>query len=645
MENEAQKQNNRVAQIKIRRKKYLDKHLQQLKDDPKYKDIMEKYEASSSNTLDFLVNTETIGTTNDDIAIYTEAELIMEMVINGELTLGNLDLKQKIYLLYYLERYNKRVGRILDIQTRIPLSSMRLQKPQTQFQIVNDYILKKFEDVFNTSMFQEMLEKVVRHYWLFSYGAVLIEDDYEFLKGSDILNDLNIRKGLSQLSRVKSISDLDQKELESVKEIDAKYAKSPSKVNAKERKSVLDRVLKEHAPKYKGPIKFTVLSALSTLDRNENRDIDYYIYRIPITENLTTTIQNIKESLDYTEDNWEELIDQIEQVGYTRAMVNAAMGMEELGSVNKGEKVALVDNDPYNSIGMYVAVFQRSGLALRDNSLFNRVLSDAIDLAVSTRRLREKVNRGFKKDILVTLGEKEDINNIQELQDALTAAASSEEGTITVTNMNASVQDMDLNVNANLDLNEIIDNANRNISEGVGISESLITDSADAYANSFLKTVLMENEFVSFRSSIKRFIEKNIFEPLAIKWGFVLEDEWGDTIAVYPEIRYNRMTLARGSDDLAALQDMAGQGQIPMETVYEALGIDPTEALNKVREEQTTFLNPVLRDSFSAAVGEIVGQVAAQSKKMQEELSESLDIPLKDLTEALKKQQDDSGGY
>lgn len=211
--------------------------------------------------------------------------------------------------------------------------------------------------------------------------------------------------------------------------------------------------------------------------------------------------------------------------------------------------------------------------------------------------------------------------------------------------MNASVQDMDLNVNANLDLNEIIDNANRNISEGVGISESLITDSADSYANSFLKTVLMENEFVSFRNSIKLFLEKNIFEPLAIKWGFIMEDEWGETKAIYPEIRYNRMTLARGSDDLAALQDMASNGQVPMETVYEALGIDPTEALNKVREEQTTFLNPTLRDAFSNAIGDIVGQVAAQSKKMQEELSESLDIPLTELTESLKKAAQSDSGY
>lgn len=641
----------RTFTIKQRSKAEFDNYLSRLKDDPKYADILQKAEAQAQNSLEFLVETTPNSTINDDVNIYTEAELVMELVINQEVTLGMLDLKQKAYLLYYLERYNKRVGRITDILTRIPMSSMRLQKPQTQWQIVNDYIYKKYTEMFSSFSFQEMLEKMVRHYWLFSYSAVLIEDDYEFVKESNILNEISVKSNkLAEFLKVKESPDEDTKDMERLTAIDKRYLKNSKDVTSKERKEVLDSVLKIHSPAYRGPLKFTVLSALSTLDRNENTDVDYYIYRIPITENLKETISSIQAQTDATEDELTEVINEAEKIGYTRAMINALFDYDEI-QTTKGvngdqEQQILVDSDPYNRIGMYVAVFQRAGLARLDNSVFNRVLSDCIDLAISTRRLREKMNRGFKKDVLVTLGDKEDRYSIDELQAALTDAANNQEGSITVTNMNASVQDIDLTVNSNLDLNEMIDHANRNISEGVGISESLITDSTDSYANSFLKTILMENEFVSFRNSIKRFIEKKIFEPIALKMGFVIEDEWGEIIPVYPEIKFDKLNLAHGSDALATLQEMAANGQVPMEMVYDALGIDPAEAMSKVREEQFTLLNQTLRDAFSGAVGDLAGQVALNMSDLQQKLAKNFDIDPKDVEQAIKKaRQDDTDRF
>lgn len=620
----------------------MDKELEQLKNDPNYKEIMQKYESSKEHSLNTILDTQNPTALNDDIAIFTQAETIMESLENGEISLGSLDLYSKAKLLYYLERYNKRIGRILDILTRIPLSSIAIQKPKTQYAMVNDYVCKRFDEIFNSEGFQSMLEKIVRHYWLFSFGAVLIEDDYAFLKESNILDDIDVKRSLKSIVRDISQNNESGLSAEEIRKLDKKYVDTPTSVSADERKAFLKQVLCIHSPSYKGLLKLTVLPVFATIDRFENNDVGYYIYNIPISENLIKTIDNIKDSMDFTEERYSELLDRIKAAGYSEAMLNSAMNSQDTSTTlgqavqSTGNQSTPVDSDPYNDLGMYVICLQRQGLAQKDNSVFNRVFMDAVDLAVSQRRLREKINRGFKKDILITVGEEVDVARIEELQAAVDSAAGSDEGHIIITNMpSVSVDELDLNANSNLDLQEIIEAGNQNISEGVGISESLITDSAEQYSNAFLKTTIMENELTQFRTAFKTFIEKQIFEPLAIKMGFIMRDEWGEPIVVAPTISFNRLTLARGSDDLEFLSELASDGKLPFSVILESLGFDPEEVMSRMKDESLTLMNPVLREKLSETIGEKSAVALVQNERLLKRLSENLDIDINQLREAL----------
>ena len=620
----------------------MDKELEQLKNDPNYKEIMQKYESSKEHSLNTILDTQNPTALNDDIAIFTQAETIMESLENGEISLGSLDLYSKAKLLYYLERYNKRIGRILDILTRIPLSSIAIQKPKTQYAMVNDYVCKRFDEIFNSEGFQSMLEKIVRHYWLFSFGAVLIEDDYAFLKESNILDDIDVKRSLKSIVRDISQNNESGLSAEEIRKLDKKYVDTPTSVSADERKAFLKQVLCIHSPSYKGLLKLTVLPVFATIDRFENNDVGYYIYNIPISENLIKTIDNIKDSMDFTEERYSELLDRIKAAGYSEAMLNSARNSQDTSTTlgqavqSTGNQSTPVDSDPYNDLGMYVICLQRQGLAQKDNSVFNRVFMDAVDLAVSQRRLREKINRGFKKDILITVGEEVDVARIEELQAAVDSAAGSDEGHIIITNMpSVSVDELDLNANSNLDLQEIIEAGNQNISEGVGISESLITDSAEQYSNAFLKTTIMENELTQFRTAFKTFIEKQIFEPLAIKMGFIMRDEWGEPIVVAPTISFNRLTLARGSDDLEFLSELASDGKLPFSVILESLGFDPEEVMSRMKDESLTLMNPVLREKLSETIGEKSAVALVQNERLLKRLSENLDIDINQLREAL----------
>lgn len=613
-----------VKVIRRKRREQRDE-LEELANSKLYKEKIAKEGMKYARGLPFNISTDNSDQTNPDIEIYTTAQILMEQLNTGEIQLGSLDLESKTKILYYLERYNKRVGRILDIQTRIPLSSMRLQKPKTQYSIVSDYVFKVFNELFNSVEFQAVLEQVVRSYWLFSYAAILIEDDYEFYKDEVVDEKKSQHK----------TPELDTKTLEKIKKIDLKYSKTPSDVSAKDRKYVLNTLFRKEN-NYKGIQKISVLPALATLDRLENNDIGYYIYKIAISPEFKETIDNIRANLSDEESVSSEVVaEHAAEIGYTRAMVEAYFDLyvrpdSGYSTMNKENKY-LVDTNPYSSLGMYVVYLQRPGLTLKDNSLFNRVISDAIDLSLANIRLREKINRGFKKDILVSTGELEDADRIDELNQALTEAAEGTEGTIVVTNMTVNTQDLDFNVNANIDLSEIIQNANQNISEAVGVPESLITDSTDAYSNSFLKTVILESEMVNFRNQIKKFIEQKIFTPIAVKMGFIAEDEWGEKSVIIPEIRFNRMSLSRGSDDLVFLQEMVTNGQMSLDVVFDALGLDYEETMLKVTKEQTKIFNPAIRETIGQAIGEKYGSKIAESKQTKQEISENFEIPLEEL--------------
>lgn len=636
----ANSNHHRFIKVIRQRRRQLQDEIERAANSDTYQKIMERADISYSRGLSFNIATDRTDTTNPDIDIYTSAEILMEQLNTGAIQLGALDLESKTKILYYLERYNKRVGRILDIQTRIPLSSMRLQKPKSKYRIVSDYIYKIFNEMFESVEFQAMLEQVVRSYWLFSYAAILIEDDYEFCKIELKDYETNIHK-----YRIVKLSDGEIKELEA---IDTQYSKAPSSVTAKQRKYVIDTLFDRQQSNYRGALKYSFLPAMATLERFENNDINYYIYKIRISPEFKETINRVIEILpDEDKDNLNAISDQMLALGYTRAMTEAYFDLsvrpEESGytGLSKNNKDEfLVDTNPFNNLGMYVVTLQRPGLTLKDNSLFNRVITDAIDLNLATQRLRDKINRGFKKDILVTVGENEDQAKIDELNQVLNEAASSTEGTITITNMEANVQDIDFNVNQNLDLSEIIDSSNQNIAEGVGVPESLITDSTDAYSNSFLKTVILESEMVNFRNQIKKFIEQKIFIPIAIKMGFVTEDEWGDKTVIIPEIRFNRMSLARGSDDLVFLQELASNGQMSLDVIFEALGLDYEDTMNKVIKEQTKIFNPSIRETIGSSIGEIYGPKIANSKRTKQEISENFEIPVDELNQDTSEEQD-----
>lgn len=596
----------------------LKKKLRELPNSERYIDALNR--SLSNSGLFEEVETEANETLSDDSSIYIKAEVLIEQLEVGNYSLGALTLENKCMLFYYLARYNRRVGRILDIQSKLPMSSIRLEPPKYKYKLVSDYVFNFFSNMFNDPNFQKCLMKMVQHYWLFSFAAMVIEDDYCFCKEDSTLDGLDLKKDLHRMLEGEDSEDVKKFSDEELDEIDREYTRVPEQVGHVTRLEFVKQVLNIHSPNYSGPVSIKVLPALATVERRENDSADYYIYKIDLSQPLRETIDNLIEVSDGT---YEDVYELGSRLGYSHAIIKAVLDARD----EQIDDARLVDTDPFNDRGMYVVNFERPGLSGTDNSLFNRVLNDCIDLASVTKRLRDKVNRGFKKDLLVQLDSNVTQEQIDQIDNAITTAASNKEGTIITTNIQANVADLDLNVNNNLDLSEIKEQAERNIAEGIGIPESLLTDSTDAYSNSFLKTLLLENEFVSFRNAFTQFVEDKIFKPIAIKKGFIVRDEWGEAVPLYPKLKFNRLSLARGTDDFEQLLSLASEGKLPLSIIYETLGFDPLKVAADLRKEQFTLMSDSMKELLTAELGETYGEQIAKLDSIRRELEDALDLP------------------
>ncbi|EJF05927.1 hypothetical protein ThvES_00020070, partial [Thiovulum sp. ES] len=75
-------------------------------------------------------------------------------------------------------------------------------------------------------------------------------------------------------------------------------------------------------------------------------------------------------------------------------------------------------------------------------------------------------------------------------------------------------------------------------------------------------------------------------------WGFVVPNGWGDPEVIYPTIRFDRMSLARSSEDFQLIKQLVENKNLPVSYLLKNLGFDPKEVETTLKSESGSILNP-----------------------------------------------------
>lgn len=555
----------------------------------------------AGNSIDeFLKSEEVIS--EERLEIYQQAEMLIQQINSGTYSVGRLATSQKKALFYYLSIFSPIISRVIDLHTKLPLSTLRLQKPKHDIDIVQDYVYDYFNKFVNTEKFKSELRNIIRNRWIFGLGVARIEDDYEQTRDTVSTNDL----------RKITLPEPDAEKLKEYENLNNKYNTDPDSVTWKDKLKVLKGYILNINPDYEGIINFKSINVLDIEEVNINSDIDYHIYTVPASDAIRDFLSDkLAGSKDY-----QKAVKLLKKMGYSEGLIQVNMESDN-GFVE-------IDNDPYNEDGVYVVYLSADNESITLNdSLLNRVLEPAIRNLSAIRTSNNLFTLASKIDRIVS-APNASLAQLEILQTDLATMAESEEGSMLAVNYEVSVEELSLDIGEQLDLDSTIERTEKEILSALGMPDDIISGEGGSYGGSFLKVELLSNEYIEFRNSLKGFIEDQIFKPIAIKKGFITVNSWGDVIPIIPSVRFDKFSISRQSEDLAMIRDLVAEKKLPVETLLEHLGFNVEDIEQKLRKEQSTILNPDVHEAINTAIQDILTEKLGGDSDFIKKLLDSL---------------------
>lgn len=571
------------------------------------------------------ISTEDLTTSNteqdfnsDVLSVYAEAEMILDQLDSDLITVGRLTTSQKKSLFYYLATFSPLISRIVDLHTKLPLSTFRIQKPKHDIDIVQDYVYDYFDRLVNTSKFKEELKSIIRERCIFGSGIARVEDDFAFTK------DTLINPDLSNLT----LPQLGQDEIDKINEINNQYNSDPESVSWQDKKFVLEQYLLKINKDYKGIKNFKAVSQLEVKEIMINKDIDYLIYTLPASPNIRQALSNVTIGYDNDQD-YKEAIDTLKSLGYSEAIIRLNLNSESTDAIQ-------IDTDAFNDDGAYMVVLSSgSNPESLEDSILNRVLEPAVRNMNAIRTANKLVKLSTKIDRLVS-APNASLAQLEQLQNDLVQMAEAPEGSLIAVNFEVNVDELKLDIKDDLNLDDTIERTSKEITSALGIPDSIISGDG-TYGDSFIKVELLSTEYVEFRNQLKSFIEDEIFKPIAIKKGFITLDQWGEPTPIIPSVRFDKFSIARGSEDMQLLRDLVSSNILPKRVILDQLGMNVEDVEQGLQREQLTYLNDKVQESMNENINEILTTYLKDNPDLIKTALEALGFNAED---ALKQHQD-----
>lgn len=571
------------------------------------------------------ISTEDLTTSNteqdfnsDVLSVYAEAEMILDQLDSDLITVGRLTTSQKKSLFYYLATFSPLISRIVDLHTKLPLSTFRIQKPKHDIDIVQDYVYDYFDRLVNTAKFKEELKSIIRERCIFGSGIARVEDDFAFTK------DTLINPDLSNLT----LPQLDQDEIDKINEINNQYNSDPESVSWQDKKFVLEQYLLKINKDYKGIKNFKAVSQLEVKEIMINKDIDYLIYTLPASPNIRQALSNVTIGYDNDKD-YNEAIETLKSLGYSEAIIRLNLNSESTDAIQ-------IDTDAFNDDGAYLVVLSSgSNPESLEDSILNRVLEPAVRNMNAIRTANKLVKLSTKIDRLVS-APNASLAQLDQLQNDLVQMAEAPEGSLIAVNFEVNVDELKLDIKDDLNLDDTIERTSKEITSALGIPDSIISGDG-TYGDSFIKVELLSTEYVEFRNQLKSFIEDEIFKPIAIKKGFITLDQWGEPTPIIPSVRFDKFSIARGSEDMQLLRDLVSSNILPKRVILDQLGMNVEDVEQGLQREQLTYLNDKVQESMNENINEILTTYLKDNPDLIKTALEALGFNAED---ALKQHQD-----
>jgi hypothetical protein len=149
---------------------------------------------------------------------------------------------------------------------------------------------------------------------------------------------------------------------------------------------------------------------------------------------------------------------------------------------------------------------------------------------------------------------------------------------------------------------------NSNLAIGLGFSPELLIGEG-MYGGNRTQLQLLETTYVQFREELSDIVENQLFRPIAMLKGFFETDNYGKPRWIFPKITFGQLALRDSSDLLEFAFNMYSKGSLPVETIYELMGVDSETVTRQLEDALFTVKDSKYNELLSSMYGSLGGEM------------------------------------
>lgn len=160
-----------------------------------------------------------------------------------------------------------------------------------------------------------------------------------------------------------------------------------------------------------------------------------------------------------------------------------------------------------------------------------------------------------------------------------------------------------------LELSSEYEMTDRQLYAGLGVTESLLSGES-SYSGDRINLEVINTRYMLLREELQDMVETKILEPMCRRMGFIEEDEDGNEVVITPSLSFTRLALRDNSDTFDALYNLYNKGSLDIDVILELLNIDPYTTREKLKRDMFTIndanFNEVLRGIYTEVARALV---------------------------------------
>jgi len=127
---------------------------------------------------------------------------------------------------------------------------------------------------------------------------------------------------------------------------------------------------------------------------------------------------------------------------------------------------------------------------------------------------------------------------------------------------------------------------NQEVLDGLGINQMLLNGEGPVYSSAAIGAEVMIQKLEDWRRELKRWVERNIYLPVAKMKGFIEENEWNEKEYIIPKIKWNSLNLRDINQERQMILNLFDKGLVSRKRVLEEFDIDPDTEAEQMRYER-----------------------------------------------------------